>query len=494
MEKQKKPFRFPIRIKTILIIVTFGLVLSEIAMIYFTIVTSKDNQQDYKNTATTVSDTVALSIDREKTKKVTNDIVTIYNTYADDAKPIGAETDEAELETYLAKFDEVKATQEYKDLKSYLHSIRSVNPDTEGVYLGWVDVNLKLTVYLVYDEDNQYYPTGMVDYLYEEDYPLVDNPKLGFVASIYDAGPEGMLVTAGAPILDESDNVICYALVDLSLAKVRSKQSSQIVRLFLYLVATVLLLSVVGTIVIYYIIIKPIKTLQNATKSYDLNNPEETHKKFSNLKLYVHDELADLAEGMKKMENDLNSKVVELSKVNKELIESQKVAEKMTELANKDALTGVRNKNAYDVAVKELNDKISKKEHLKFGIAMIDLNYLKTINDDYGHDSGDSALIKLCNIVCITFVHSPVFRIGGDEFVVIVKGKDYTNSQKLVDSFNAKINDLADDNELLPAEKVSAAIGYSEYNPVHDKSVDDIFKRADRMMYERKHTMKNENK
>ena len=93
MEKQKKPFRFPIRVKTILIIVGFGLVLSEIAMIYFTIVTSKDNQQDYKNTATTVSDTVALSIDREKTKKVTNDIVTIYNTYADDAKPIGAETD-----------------------------------------------------------------------------------------------------------------------------------------------------------------------------------------------------------------------------------------------------------------------------------------------------------------------------------------------------------------------------------------------------------------
>ena len=191
------------------------------------------------------------------------------------------------------------------------------------------------------------------------------------------------------------------------------------------------------------------------------------------------------------MENDIHNKINELSEVNKELVESQKVAEKMTELANKDSLTGVRNKTAYDNFVKDINTKITNKENLKFGVAMVDLNYLKEINDDYGHDSGDVALIKLCNLICATFAHSPVFRVGGDEFIIIVRGKDYTAIDKLLLGFNAKIDELSEDDELLPEEKISAAIGYSEFNKAIDNNVDDVFKRADKAMYERKHQMKN---
>ena len=492
--KKKRKFRFPIILKTVLIFFVAGGILAEIAMIYFSLVSSNNNKERYKSIATDLSYTIALSIDVDKVKNVVSDVISIYDEY--DTKYVRDEYDGTpEFEEYLARFDAVRETQDYKDLQDYLLSIREANSDADAVYLGYVDYGRKLCIYIVYDEENEFYPTGVIDGLYEEDYPLVDNPKLGFLASIYDDPVEGIhLVTAGAPVLDENDQVVCYALVDITMAKVRAKQADGIVRLFIYLVSTVLLLSIVGIIVVHFIFIKPIKTLHSAAQSYDINDPEKTHETFKNLKVYVHDEITDLAESMKTMESDINDKINELIKVNKELIESQEMTEKMTELANKDALTGVRNKIAYDRQVEELNKQIKSRQVVRFAIAMVDLNYLKNINDDYGHDSGDIALIKLCNLVCTIFAHSAVYRVGGDEFVVILKGKDYLNVDQLIAEFNAKIEELSDDDELLPSEKASAAIGYSRYNAKTDTCVDDVFKRADKAMYERKHSMKNKKK
>lgn len=493
-QKKKKTFRFPITLKTILIIVLFGVVLVEIAMIFFTISNSNNNKKTYKNIATNLANTVALTVDIEKAETLTNKIVEIYDSYGDE-KPTRETEGTAIFEDYMAKIATVKETQVYKDIQSFLLSIKNANVDTDGVYLGYVDFERKYTLYLCYDTENEVYPTGMIDNLYEEDYPIIENKRLGFVASIYEAEVDGeYLCTAGAPVIDESitenDGVVCYALVDISMTMARKKQASSIIRLFVYLTSTVLLLTGIGILIVHFIFIKPVKTLQNAAKSYDVTKPKETHEKFSKLKLYVHDELSDLAENMKQMENDVHTKINELTHINKELIASQKMTEQMKELANKDALTGVRNKIAYDNEVEELNKKIKEKQKLQFGIAMVDLNYLKNINDDYGHDRGDFALVKLCNIICTIFSHSPVYRIGGDEFVIIFKGKDYNDADKLIDEFNKKIEGLVNDEYLLPAEKVSAAIGYSKYDSHTDTCVDDVFKRADQAMYTRKREMK----
>ena len=493
-EIKKRKFRFPIILKTILIFFVAGGVLAEIAMIYFSIVISNSNKERYKTLATDLASTVALSIDTQKTKNLVNAVMSIYDEY--ETKPVREEYEGTpEFEEYMARFDDIKASQDYKDVQKYLHSVNEANQDADGIYLGAVDYENKLCIYILYDQENEFYPTGVIDPLYPEDYPLLDDHMLGFVASIYyDEVSKETLVTAGTPIVDESGNVICYSLVDFTMTVVRAKQANSIIRLFIYLITTVVLLSAIGVVVVHFIFIKPVKTLHNATKSYDIDNPEKTHEVFSNLKVVVHDEITDLADSMRIMENDIYNKINELTQVNKELAESQEMTEKMTELANKDALTGVRNKIAYDKQVLELNEQISKKEQIKFAVVMIDLNYLKNINDDYGHDSGDIALIKLCNIICTIFAHSPVFRIGGDEFVVILKGKDYLNVDKLIKEFNTKIEELGEDDELSQAEKVSAAIGYSQYNAKKDKCVDDVFKRADKAMYDRKREMKNKNK
>ena len=162
----------------------------------------------------------------------------------------------------------------------------------------------------------------------------------------------------------------------------------------------------------------------------------------------------------------------------------------MSELATQDALTGIRNKTAYDREIKKMEYELEMGKLLNFGIAMIDLNYLKKINDNYGHEEGNYAIKKLCQIVCNTFVHSPVFRIGGDEFVVILKGSDFAIVYSLIANFKHELFMLEKKDNLQPWERVSAAIGFAEYDNKQDATITDVFKRADQKMYENKKEMK----
>ena len=159
------------------------------------------------------------------------------------------------------------------------------------------------------------------------------------------------------------------------------------------------------------------------------------------------------------------------------------------EEATHDALTGIRNKNAYDTEILSIRSDIEKGCY-DYGIVMIDMNYLKQINDNYGHDVGNLAIRKLCRVICLTFEHSPVFRVGGDEFAVLLKGYDYVHIEQLAGKFNDEIDRVADDKDLKAWERISAAMGYALFDPDRDRNIDDTFARADKAMYDRKKSMK----
>jgi diguanylate cyclase (GGDEF)-like protein len=100
----------------------------------------------------------------------------------------------------------------------------------------------------------------------------------------------------------------------------------------------------------------------------------------------------------------------------------------------------VQNKRAYDHEVSRLNEEIeSDPQHAKFGIVMVDLNDLKKMNDVYGHEKGDMGITILCAVVCSIFKYSAVFRIGGDEFAVILEGDDYDFAQELLQELNDEL-------------------------------------------------------
>lgn len=201
------------------------------------------------------------------------------------------------------------------------------------------------------------------------------------------------------------------------------------------------------------------------------------------------DEIAALSNQTAAMIMELDNYMKSLVATTQALSDSNERAEAMHKLAHKDNLTGVRNKTAYDKAIGEIDWNLAEGES-EFGLAMIDLNFLKQINDTYGHEKGDIAIKKLSAFICEVFKHSPVYRVGGDEFVVILKGRDYNGIERLTGEFNKGIESMMKDEALKPWERVSAAIGYALYDKTRDSSAHDVFKRADKAMYSRKKAMK----
>jgi diguanylate cyclase (GGDEF)-like protein len=150
--------------------------------------------------------------------------------------------------------------------------------------------------------------------------------------------------------------------------------------------------------------------------------------------------------------------------------------------ANVDDLTGVKNKHAYTETEQKINKLISKSKMTSFAVAVFDLNGLKEINDTQGHQAGDRFIKKGSDTICRFFKHSPVFRVGGDEFVAIVTGYDYLNIDSIMSRFrkhNIK-NKLKGD--------VVIAAGLSRFSG--DRNVATVFNRADEEMYINKRELK----
>ena len=153
------------------------------------------------------------------------------------------------------------------------------------------------------------------------------------------------------------------------------------------------------------------------------------------------------------------------------------------EMARRDPLTGTKNKTAYQETEKELQKQITKGGDA-FGIVVCDINGLKMINDTEGHKAGDDYIRSCCRLICQIYRHSPVFRIGGDEFAVILKGQDYIVRENLLDSLRRRVEE-----SIRMGEGPVVASGMSELQP-EDHLMTEIFNRADGLMYQEKARLK----
>ena len=197
------------------------------------------------------------------------------------------------------------------------------------------------------------------------------------------------------------------------------------------------------------------------------------------------DEIATLTGQTADMIVELGNYMKSLVAATEELSQTKEKAQVLSERANKDALTGIRNRNAYEDELNQLAGRLAE-GNTQFGIAMVDLNYLKQTNDTYGHDQGDNAIRKCSQLICSVFSHSPVFRIGGDEFAIILENSDYRNIDGLMAEFEGALEEIARDDTLNREEKFSASIGYALYDPLRDDGVESVFQRADKAMYDQK--------
>lgn len=337
--------------------------------------------------------------------------------------------------------------------------------DTEGnLYLGWIS------------EDE--YDAETAAKLME----IMQGDDIVYFEEVTEWGTD---YTGAMPIKDNSGAGIAVLAVDVDISFIDGMIRQ-------YALINIGIIALAGLIFIGLFLIwsrrnitKPIKSLEESAVGFvDRSHGQRDIDalEFDAPKLEHDNEIKALSDAVSKMTEDMRDYV-------KDIISAENEAASMKMLATRDALTGVRNKTAYDDEIKIIEDRI-KSGDTKYGLAIVDLNFLKRINDTYGHDKGDLAIIKLCHMVCNTFKHSSVFRIGGDEFAVILQSSDYDNYSSLINSFNEETARMSKDESLEPWEKITAAVGSAFYDESRDDGIDSMFKRADKEMYECKKSMK----
>ena len=205
--------------------------------------------------------------------------------------------------------------------------------------------------------------------------------------------------------------------------------------------------------------------------------------------LVFADDLKMLEENSLFMFVNRTNRILVILKRNMQLTE---LNNKLSALMEQDALTKVKNRTAYDKYLRNLERDFIEGENKPFAVIFFDINDLKAINDRHGHEKGDAYIKNSCRLICNTFKHSPVFRIGGDEFVTIAQNDDYDNRHELLTSMREHMEALKTRGDSVPlTERISIASGMAEYDRTLDEDFSSIFKRADELMYENKYNMKN---
>ena len=174
-------------------------------------------------------------------------------------------------------------------------------------------------------------------------------------------------------------------------------------------------------------------------------------------------------------------------------IHARILTDKLIQLSETDALTQVKNRTAYQAKEEIINQNIKNGLCGNFAILLCDINDLKPVNDKFGHENGDIYIKNSCDLLKKTFNKSVVYRIGGDEFVVVIEEEEYSNVSELLKIMNDEMENIRRKN--IPEwEKANLAAGIAYYINGTDNSVVDVVSRADKAMYERKKIMKENNR
>lgn len=189
------------------------------------------------------------------------------------------------------------------------------------------------------------------------------------------------------------------------------------------------------------------------------------------------------------MTNDSSHVLFAVSNIDDQMRKEQEYSEKLNAekiIARTDGLTGKLNKYSYNELERKINKNIENGTLDDFSIIVCDLNNLKLVNDTLGHEAGDEYIKDGANLLQKHFKNSSVFRIGGDEFAIIIDNSEFYTRDFLLERLNKE------NHQNKKLGRVTLAIGMSDFDKKTDTSLAQVFKRADDKMYQYKKEFKGE--
>ena len=482
----KKERFFSIRFKMTVGVILASLVLGSFGIFSVSRIATDIIDKEYSDRAEEIAEAMAATIDPADIAELSKACFEIYNQIGVENVITSSDWGSDAWNEYQAKYDSIRDLPAFIKIQEHLRRYQDIY-DVDCIYLTAYRKEVMHAMYLVdgaYGEDEC--PPGCIDSFEDGMWPDEENPIVP--TNITNEEVYGWLVSAAYPVFYDG-KLVSHVCVDISMNDIKAKERNYVIETIIVLVVMTLVMLVIVLLYVRKSVIKPVLLLTDTAKNYCKESNDAIHHSFEKLNIPNHDEIGQLLTSMKQMESDMNANIDSLMNTKSALKQTEEKANALQEIAVRDALTGLRNKTAYDHEVERVEKDLAEGD-TAFGIAMVDLNFLKRTNDTYGHEKGNISIKKLCSLVCEVFEHSPVFRIGGDEFVVILRNRDFRNIDKLISDFNSHLTEFENDSTLEPWEQISAAIGYARFDVTTDKCVEDVFKKADKAMYDRKTAMK----
>ena len=199
------------------------------------------------------------------------------------------------------------------------------------------------------------------------------------------------------------------------------------------------------------------------------------------MNIHTGDEIETVYEMLKNVATDSYMATANLSLAINDILDKDEQISEISKQAYQDSLTNVGSSSAFRRECEMLDEEIEE-DMAKFGLIIFDINNLKYVNDTCGHDRGNDYIKGCCKIICEHFKHSPVFRIGGDEFAVVLRSGDYAEREELLRAVEEEFEKAYHNPDARPWERYSASAGIAVFTP-GDGSVHQVLKRADEQMY-----------
>ena len=262
-------------------------------------------------------------------------------------------------------------------------------------------------------------------------------------------------LTIYKPVYDSAGAAQCYVAVELSLDLISDYGRTFTAKVLALFSGCFVFVFVVGLRLIENNIVLPVNTMDYCARNFSYENNrlcKNNLEQLRRLEIHTGDEIENLYHALLKTTQKVVESFEKLRRAKRQVAE-------MDELAHKDSLTGIKNKAAYDEATAQLDEKISAGA-AEFCIAMVDVNFLKKINDTYGHERGNIYLLNASRLICSVFGAEHVYRIGGDEFVVILEDEKVSLSKYFVTQFKAEMERKNSNTSSEPWEKFRRRWGW----------------------------------
>jgi diguanylate cyclase (GGDEF)-like protein/PAS domain S-box-containing protein len=177
-----------------------------------------------------------------------------------------------------------------------------------------------------------------------------------------------------------------------------------------------------------------------------------------------------------------SGRVVEIVGVSVEITERKRTEDELAEVAFQDPLTGIANRRRFEL---DVEDAMADVDHSRrrFGLALIDLEHFKPINDTYGHQKGDDVLRHIASLLKLTTRENEIVaRIGGDEFAMLIRASTETELAGKIDALRRFLDRSMNISDI--EVNVGASIGAALWTG--EQTREELLAVADEAMYRQK--------